>query len=98
MNHAEFHAAVAKLASGRYFSTEVKATSVTPGQVEVTWAAYIDGKNWTSKRSTPEEALAELTGDYVRSTLDDIGEVPTVGDTEPPPAPTTETDNFPAEY
>ncbi len=59
MNHAEFHAAAAKIAAGRYFSTQVEANTHKDGSTKVEWSLYIDGRGWTQDHLTPEAALTE---------------------------------------
>lgn len=75
MNHAEFHAAVAVIAGGRYFSTNVEA-STHSGRTEVEWRAYIDGRSWTRDHGTPEQVLAELREEWSDSGVEGIGESP----------------------
>jgi hypothetical protein len=96
MDHAQFHEELAKIANGRYFSTQVKASTHTTGATEVVWQGYIDGLGWSNDHANPDGVIAELSGEYAKTTIKDLGRVPDA--TQPkasPPAEQTETDNLP---
>jgi hypothetical protein len=76
VNHAQFHQAVAAIANGRYFTTQVVATTFSPGKIRIRWQAYIDGKDWTQLHITPQGALDELVGVLPETKLEDIGTSP----------------------
>lgn len=102
MDHKAFHEAVGEIAKGRYFSTEVQASTHPGSKTTVDWKAYIDGRGWTRDYGTAEEVLAELTGWRIaQTTVEDLGEAPTAtpSDTEPPPPPAPiEPDNFATDF
>lgn len=85
MTFAEFHAAVGRIAAGRYYSTEVKATThEARAEVSLTWGGYISEHpaGWVIL-DAPDAVLAVLASPQVA----DVRGVDPLPATEPPGEP-----------